>query len=375
MSSEPPKDAEAGSSKGSDTKTEPVKKKSFLDPVFGEDYCVVEVRFTIFAAVLIALNNGFVNGVTLSTFLSDNEDSDANPNKAMVSGVAGYITNSATFAIEGPAIKYHYNLFMFLFYMFGAFITAVISPNAKPYTVDPGFGPAFMIGGTMLLGSSLLSITGQPTRWIWYLAICANGVQNGVASIYSANLIRCTLTGAVTDIGLVLGEMLRGNFAKVGKGSVLALIVICFWIGGLIAYHAVREFEARTLFINAAIFYLVGLLNLFYLVNQFNIGLFAAFTGQWDWKDVLNKITPSGSKQELLDLFDELDQDKGGTIDMYKLQKGLKGKVSAKELDALLKAADSDNSGDIDKKEWKDLVNELFIVDEHARQGRMSLMW
>ena len=128
MSSEPPKDAEAGSSKGSDTKTEPVKKKSFLDPVFGEDYCVVEVRFTIFAAVLIALNNGFVNGVTLSKLMSDNEPSDANPDSAMVSGVAGYITNSATFAISGPAIKYRYNLlFMFLFDMFGAFITTVIS--------------------------------------------------------------------------------------------------------------------------------------------------------------------------------------------------------------------------------------------------------
>ena len=375
MSTEPPKDAEAGSSKGFDKKTEPVKKKNFLDPVFGEDYSVVEVRFTLFAAVLIALNNGFVNGVTLSGLLSKNTETLASPDTAMVSGVAGYITHSATFAIEGPVVEYRYNLFMFLFYMMGAFITAVISPSAKKYTVDPGFGPSFMIGGTMLLGASLLSASSSQTRWIWYLAICANGVQNGVASIYSANLIRCTLTGAVTDIGLVLGQMLRGNFTKAGKGSVLALIVICFWVGGLIAFHAVRVFESRTLYINAAIFYMVGLLNLFYLVSQLNIGLLAAFTGLWDWKNVLNKITPSGSKQELLDLFDVLDQDGGGTIDMYELKKGLKDKVSPKELDALLKAADSDGSGDIDEQEWKDLVNELFIVDKHARHGRISLTW
>jgi hypothetical protein len=374
MSSEPPKDAESGSTESPDKETEPVKKKNFWDPVFGEDYCVVEVRFTIFAAILIALNNGFVNGVTMSALLSENEPTDIDPGSAMVSGVAGYITNSATFAVGRYLDKYRYNVFMFLFYMLGASITAIISPNAKPYAVDPGFGPSFMIGGTMLLGSSLLSMYGSPTRWIYYLAICANGVQNGVASIYSANLIRCTLTGAITDIGLVLGQMLRGNFSKVGKGSVLAIIVICFWIGGIIAFPAVRAFEAHTLFINAGIFYLVGLLNVFYLVSQLNIGLLAAATGQWDWKDVLNKIKPSGDKQSLMDLFDELDQDNGGTIDMYELQKGLKGKVSAQELDTLLKAADSDNSGDIDEKEWKDLVDELFILDEHAAVGRMS-MW
>lgn len=343
---------------------EPEKPKGALSQVFGDDYNVIEVRFTIFAAILIAINNGFVNGVTMSGFLSLNAATDLNPGNAMVSGVAGYITNTATFLVGGDNWdKYRYNCMMFVSYMFGAFITAILSPKAKPYAIDPMFGPSFMIGGTMLLGSSILSYNGSPTRWIYYLAICANGVQNGVASIYSANLIRCTLTGASTDIGLCIGQIIRGNYSKVGKGSVLGLIVTCFWIGGLIAYHAVRALEAYTLFINAGIFYSVGVLNIVYLVTQLNLSFTEALTGNWDWKDVLNKIHPSGGKEQFLALFDEIDDDGNGTIDMYELEKGLSDKVSPEELKALLQAADSDGDGEISKAEWEDLVKELF--DEH----------
>mmetsp|Transcript_7827 Transcript_7827/g.19176 ORF Transcript_7827/g.19176 Transcript_7827/m.19176 type:complete len:361 (-) Transcript_7827:168-1250(-) len=343
---------------------EPEKPQSALNQVFGDDYNVVEVRFTIFAAILIAINNGFVNGVTMSGFLSINAATDLNPGNAMVSGVAGYVTNTATFLVSGENwFKYRYNLMMFISYMFGAFITAILSPKAKPYAIDPMFGPSFMIGGTMLLGSSILSYNASPTRWIYYLAICANGVQNGVASIYSANLIRCTLTGAATDIGICIGQIIRGNYSKVGKGSVLALIVTCFWIGGLIAYHAVRALESYTLFINAGIFYSVGILNIVYLVTQLNLSFTEALIGNWDWRDVLNKIQPSGGKQEFLDLFDEIDDDDGGTLDMYELEKGLSDKVSPEELKALLQAADADGDGEISKAEWEDLVRELF--DEH----------
>lgn len=171
------------------------------------------------------------------------------------------------------------------------------------------------------------------------------------------------MTGAVTDIGLVIGQMLRGNYAKVGKDCVLALIVTCFWIGGLISYNAIHELEKQTLFINAAIFYVVGALNIVYLVGHLRLSFFDAVTGKWSWKDVLNKITPSGNRDEVLALFDEMDRDESGTLDMYELEKGLKGKVTSEELKALLLAADNDGDGEISKHEWEELVNQLFVID------------
>lgn len=217
----------------------------------------------------------------------------------------------------------------------------------------------------MLLAASLLSVYGKPTLWIWHLCIAANGVQNGVASIYSANLIRCTLTGAMTDIGLILGEIIRrGKSEKLARGCVLAVIVVSFWVGGLISFSAVRAFQSYTLIINAVLFYLVGVLNVVYLVYSLNLSFAQAIGGNWDWTTVLNKIQPSGSKEDMLKLFDTLDDDGGGSLNMYELEKGLEGKVTALELKTLVIAADEDGDGEISKQEWENLVEQLFIVDE-----------
>lgn len=352
------------SDKGAEEQAPP-EKPGVFDAVFGTGYNVIEVRFTILAAILVALNNGMVNAICLSGLITENTPTLLNPNKAMVSGVAAYVTNSATYLIDGETWdQYRFNLFMFLSYMLGSGIPGLLSPRAKPYSIDPMFGPAFMLGGTFLLASSFLSSTGSPTRWIFFLAIAANGVQNGVASIYSANLIRCTLTGATTDIGLVIGNAARGSYDKAPKACVLSIIVTCFWVGGLLAFPLVRYWRAETLFFNAAIFYSVGILNILYLVGHLKLSFVEAVTGHWDWKDVLHKIKPEGDKEEFLAFFDELDHDGGGTLDMHELEKGLRGKVTEEELHALLIAADSDNSGDIDKQEWADLVEALYQVDE-----------
>ena len=91
---------------------------------------------------------------------------------------------------------------------------------------------------------------------------------------------------------------------------------------------------------------------------------FEAISGSWDWKDVLNAIHPGGTEEQFLELFDEIDDDGDGTLDMYELEKGLTGKVTAEELKALLQAADSDGDGVISKEEWAAIVAELFVIED-----------
>jgi len=283
----------------------------------------------------------------------------------MVSGVAGYVTNNATFLVSSTWDYYVFNLSMFLSYTAGATLVTLIAPKAKPYAIAPGYSICFMLGGTMLLAASLLSVYGYPTRWIWYLCIAANGVQNGIFSVYSANLIRCTLTGAMTDIGLILGEIIRRKKSdKLARGTILAVIVISFWVGGLISFSAVQTFQSYTLIINAVFYYLVGVLNVAYVMYSLNLSFAQAVGGNWDYTTVLNKIHPSGSKEGMLRLFDTLDDDGGGTLSMYELEKGLEGKVTAQELKTLVIAADEDGDGEISKQEWDNLVEQLFIGDE-----------
>ena len=50
-----------------------------------------------------------------------------------------------------------------------------------------------------MLAASILAALEFETIYVFCLAAAANGIQNGIASIYSANLIRCSLTGSSTD--------------------------------------------------------------------------------------------------------------------------------------------------------------------------------
>jgi uncharacterized membrane protein YoaK (UPF0700 family) len=372
MSSDPKKPTEEPTTTEEAKDESPPEKMGMLDSIIGDTYDQREVQFVMAAAVLGAVNNGFINGVTLSGLLATNWDVKnddtsffLNPQSAMVSGVAGYVTNNATFLVSSTWDKYVFNLCMFLSYTGGATLVTLISPKAKPYAIAPGYSICWILGGTMLLAASMLSVYGYPTLGIWHLCIAANGVQNGVSSVYSANLIRCTLTGAMTDIGLILGQVIRrGKSEKLARGTVLAVIVISFWVGGLISYSAVRAFQSYTLIINAVLFYLVGVINVVYLVYSLNLSFAQAIGGNWDWTTVLNKIQPSGSKEDMLELFDILDDDDGGSLSMYELEKGLEGKVTAQELKTLVIAADEDGDGEISKQEWENLVEQLFIVDE-----------
>merc|ERR1711957_172577 len=99
----------------------------------------------------------------------------------------------------------------------------------------------------------------------------SNGIQNGIASIYSANLIRCTLTGATTDIAIVIAQAINGNYRGFARGCVLGLICFFFWLGGIISFWAVRAFRSYTLLINAVIFYMCGLTLVVYVMTEFGV--------------------------------------------------------------------------------------------------------
>ena len=346
------------------------KKDAYLTKLFGSDYNPTEVHFVLFAACLIALNSGFVNGVTMSGLLISNppEPTSANPDRQMVAGFAGAYTNTAIALAGHDWQRYTYHLCMISSYMGGAFIAAMISPYAKPYVIEPRYGPTFMVGGTMLLVASLLAKFQYPSRYVFFLASASNGVQNGIASIYSANLIRCTLTGATTDIAIVIAQCIHGNYKGFVRGTVLSMIVFFFWLGGIFSYWAVRRFTVSTLLFNAALFYMVGLTLVYYLVKEVGVSLHDAIFGTWKWKKVLKKLdTGDGdlTKEKLLEIFDKIDQDGDGSgdIDADELIFGLKKaevKMTDYEMKTLFRAADDNGDGVISRKEWEDLADKIL---------------
>jgi len=339
-----------------------------LSKLFGDDYNINEAKFILFACCLIALNSGFVNATCLSGFLIDVEGTDANPSSHMVAGFAGSYTNTSIGLADTNWDKYTYNLCILLSYMFGSFIAAMICPHAKPFVIEPNYGPTFWIGGTMLLAASLLAMNGYPSRYIFFLVVCSNGIQNGIASIYSANLIRCTLSGATTDIAIVIAQMINGNYKGSAKGSVLGLICFFFWFGGIIGWFGARYFTVYTLFINAIIFYMCGLVLVVYVMKEFDVSFYGAVTGTWKWKQVLKKLnTDDGdlTKEKLMKIFDDIDADGDGSgdLDCEELIFGLKkAKVVMRsyEMNALFRAADENGDGSVTRDEWQALADKIL---------------
>ena len=89
-----------------------------------------------------------------------------------------------------------------------------------------------LIEGVLLIFAMLLMHQGSFMGH--YLASCACGIQNALATTYSGAVVRTThVTGVFTDLGLMLGARLRGEAIDQRKANLLLLIISGFIGGGL----------------------------------------------------------------------------------------------------------------------------------------------
>jgi hypothetical protein len=353
----------------------------YLDKLFkkgGTSYDRREVIYVLIAAVIVALNTGYINGVCMSpgfvtakSFDSDEFESPfLNKQSQGVSGTGGSFTNTARFLISNDWPEYSYYTWLILSYIFGGFIVGFITPRAHKHLIEPAYGPSFLIGAILLLSASIFATMGLPSRFIFYFSTGAIGVQNGIASVYSANLIRCTLTGASTDLGLIVAQCLRGDFEKFIRGTLIAIIVTNYWIGGLISVPAVKVLETRALYPSAAMFFALACLCVMYTVAELGTSVVEALTGTWKWEKALDNLldeedddgtNTKHSKDAYLKLFDTLDLNEDEEIEIDELRDGLErtGKVTSFRLKVLMRTADVNHDNVIKRDEWEALIQKL----------------
>jgi hypothetical protein len=180
------------------------------------------------------------------------------------------------------------------------------------------------------------------------------------------------LTGASTDIGLFIGQLLRGNRTNLWKLLVLIALASSFWLGGIISFYATSQFAHYSLLFNAALFLLIGASLVFFLVHELHISVSAALMGTWMWKRVMNQVVEKGMRtftrggahmassdfyksQHLSDYFDHINQE-GDEVTEQELLVALHAagvKVSKESVKVLMRSADEDNNGSLSKDEWK----------------------
>jgi len=102
-----------------------------------------------------------------------------------------------------------------------------------------------------------------------YLASCACGLQNAMASTYSGSVVRTThLSGMFTDLGIFLGHRLRGLAVDSRRLRLCFVIISGFFFGGVAGAILFCSLGYATLFIPAALTGLAAVVYAFYQLRR-----------------------------------------------------------------------------------------------------------
>jgi uncharacterized membrane protein YoaK (UPF0700 family) len=142
-------------------------------------------------------------------------------------------------------------------FVFGAVLSGFI---VQQHTLKLGrrYGVALMVESALLFAAVPLIHNGNDIGL--YLASIACGLQNAMASTYSGATFRTThLSGIFTDLGIYLGQRLRGLEVDMLRIHVCILVAGSFLAGSAVGALAFGVLAERTLLLPAALTGLVGL--------------------------------------------------------------------------------------------------------------------
>lgn len=114
------------------------------------------------------------------------------------------------------------------------------------------YGLALMLESALLFAAVPMLDAGQSAGI--YLASMGIGLQNGMASTYSGMVFRTThVSGIFTDLGIFIGQLLRGLSVDTLRVRVCLLVAGNFILGGVIGAMLFEVMQERTLLIPAAL--------------------------------------------------------------------------------------------------------------------------
>lgn len=173
-------------------------------------------------AFFLSVNAGIINVLGLVTVLHQS-----------VSHMTGNVSMLAMALLDWQWSQVIYLFLVVVCYVIGSFYSGLILGNSH-FLLGRRYGLPLSLVAIFILLCWILLPYFPPYALLW--ACVAMGVQNAMISYYKGTIIRTThLSGVLTDLGLALGYRVRG--LHVGKRRVILhlLILIGFFIGGLVA--------------------------------------------------------------------------------------------------------------------------------------------
>ncbi len=208
-------------------------------------------RWVEYGAFLLALLAGCVNAVGLLGFQHQ-----------AITHLSGTVTQLGNSLLTGVDSSIHLLFIVFSFLIGAAFSGFFIESSALK--LGRRYGVALCIEGSLLLLS--LGFLVQGDLYGQYLASAACGLQNAMITTFSGAVVRTThMTGIITDLGIMIGESLRGRQFDRRKAKLFLFIVFGFLFGGVAGAALFTVYGLYTLVFPAILAFSTALIYWSYL--------------------------------------------------------------------------------------------------------------
>ena len=306
--------------------------------------------FVFLAGLCLSFNSGYINGCCLSGLLKTCGTG------VPVAAFTGAYTNAGLAVGAGNMAVAVANFKMIWSFQAGAAIEGFLNPRPTPNKITPRYGPTFLFGSFLMALSATRAYLHPDGRSFLYLAAMANGLQNALSSAYSANLIRSThMSGITSDLGMIFGQMVGGNFANAWRFVVLSGLCSSFLVGGVVSWFAVNRFKSLALVFNALLYFAIAMATIAFTSYQQRVSLWKAASGDWDWG-----MNEAPSQDYLSELFTRYDSDCTGSLDEEQFKDLLKtaGITGMTDIgmSAIFRSLDVDGSNGISRDELYGLL-------------------
>ncbi len=212
-------------------------------------------KWVEYGAFILALNAGFINAVGLLDF-----------EHQAVSHVSGTASLIGTQLISSPTSVFHLSCIVVAF-LIGAAVSGAMLPSSS-LKLGRHYDTLLFIEACLLVTAIFFlerqSLVGH------YFASAACGLQNALATKYSGAIIRTThMTGIVTDLGIMLGAVLKGKTLDRRKALLFSLILLGFIAGGVLGAIFFKFLYVLALLLPAGICCLLSLSYRIYLSRRY----------------------------------------------------------------------------------------------------------
>lgn len=217
-------------------------------------------RWIWVGVALLALSAGFINVVAFLGFT----------HKAIthVTGNLSVLSSSlyqADFSVIG-----HLLILVFSFFL-GAVLSGALILDSH-LKLGRSYGLALFIEAFLLFSATFGFLHGS--FWGEVLASMACGLQNAMVSTYSGAIIRTThMTGVLTDIGSLVGQLIQGIQIDGRRLKIHSLIITSFVLGGYLGALSFSKMSYAALFVPSTLIFTLAIIYTVILLKNKHIEL------------------------------------------------------------------------------------------------------